>query len=94
MNLLFQAILPTWQPTQDAGYWLVLPRRVRWRLALTLAVCDALALLQTGRTLRLMSVKKRQVFVVALASRSFPWLRRGLAIARATALLTNTRRPA
>ena len=84
MELLFVAILPGWNfAALPAG----LPRRLLWRLRLTLAVCDAYALFTQGRTLRLMSVKRRQVLVQALATRGWPWLRGGLVLARSTALL-------
>lgn len=89
MELLFIAILPGWTFAQGGGVTLPagLSRRVVWRLVLTVAVCDAYALLRHGRLLRLMTTTRRQKFIQGLATHPWPWLRRSLALARATALL-------
>ena len=95
MELLFAAILPGWNFAARGG-GVTLPaglsRRVIWRLQLTVAVCDAYALLRYGRPLRLLAAKPRQVLVQTLATHPWPWLRQSLALARATALLTGQRR--
>jgi hypothetical protein len=89
VELLFVAILPGWNFGAKGRVVLPvgLPRRLLWRLWLTLAVCDAYALFTQGRTLRIMSLQRRQLLVQALATRGWPWLRGGLTLARSTALL-------
>ena len=89
MELLFVAILPGWTFRTDGRLALPaqFPRRLRWRLTLVVAVCDAYALLTQGRPLRLLSMPRRQKLVERLAIHPWPWLRRGMALARSTALL-------
>ncbi len=96
MELLFVAILPGWTFAKGGGVTLPagLPRRLRWRLELTVAACDAFALLRHGRLLRLLPAKRRQALVLSLANHPWPWLRNSLALARSTALLACQRRTA
>ncbi len=90
MELLFVAILPGWTFAKGNGVELPdgFPRHLIWRLLLTVAICDASALLRHGRLLRLLPAKRRQTLVARLAQHPWPWLRRSMALARATALLT------
>ncbi len=94
MELLFVAILPGWTFAKNGGVTLPegLPQRLIWRLMLTVAVCDAYALLRHGRLLRLLTARRRQLLVQSLATHPWPWLRHSLALARNTALLAGQRR--
>ncbi len=90
MELLFVAILPGWTFAKGGGVALPadFPRRLIWRLQLTVALCDVYALLRYGRLLRLLSLQRRQKLVESLASHPWLWMRQSVALARATALLT------
>ena len=90
MELLFVAILPGWKFAEESGVELPagFPRHLVWRLLLTVALCDAWALARHGRLLRLLPAKRRQALVQSLATGTWPWLRRSLALARLTALLS------
>lgn len=95
MELLFSAIVPGFVFGKDGTIALPaqFPRRLRWRLLWTATVCDAIALLRHGRTLRLLSPARRQRLVQGLADHPWRWLRESLTLARAMALLTCRRRP-
>lgn len=89
MELLFVAIMPGWNFTTNGRLALPanFPRRLRWRLTLVVAMCDLYSLLTQGRPLRILPLKRREKLVQRLATHAWPWLRGGLALARATALL-------
>ena len=94
MDLLFVAIVPGWTFGKNGSVVLPagFPRRLAWRLTLTVAVCDLYSLLRYGRPLRILAPARRQRLVQTLATHPWPWLRGSMALARSTALLICQRR--